>query len=195
MANRGAHVELIMPKIRGPDGKYVEDTGTDEVLEVLKTANEPLTATEIAEILDISNRTALDKLNELNESDPTVIRKQVGARAVIWFIRYGAIHEQAFEAFADRLTEECGDDIERIILYGSVARGETREDSDVDVLVVIKDASVRERVRDRASTIGFDVMIEYDVVISKQIMTEDEYDAQKDSSYLSTVRQDGRVYA
>ncbi|WP_221621774.1 nucleotidyltransferase domain-containing protein [Halocatena pleomorpha] len=184
-----------MPKSRGPDGTYVENTTTGDVLQVLKTAHEPLTATEIAERLDISNRTALDKLNELNESDPTVIRKQVGARAVIWFIRHGAIHEQAFESFADRLTEECNDAVERVILYGSVARGEAREDSDVDVLVVIENESVRERVRDRASSIGFDVMIEYDVVISKQIMTEDEYDAQKDSSYLTAMRQDGRVYA
>lgn len=184
-----------MPKSRDSDGKYVENTTIDDVLEVLKAANEPLTATEIAEILDISNRTVLNKLNELNENDPTVIRKQVGARAVIWFIRHSAIHEQAFEAFADRLTEECGDAIERVVLYGSVARGEAREDSDVDVLIVIGNESMRERVRDRASSIGFDVMIEYDVVISKQIMTESEYDAQKDSSYLTTVRQDGRVYA
>jgi hypothetical protein len=115
-----------MSQAREDDGKFVEGTSPDEVFELLKGENEPLTATEIADHLDISNRTALDKLNELNGREPTVIRKQVGANAVIWFIRHGAVHEQAFETFADRLTDAVGEDIERIILYGSVARGEAR---------------------------------------------------------------------
>jgi predicted ArsR family transcriptional regulator len=89
-------------------GKYREQTPVDEVLEVLETVHEPLTATEIADRLDITSRTVLNKLHELTERNPTVIRKEVGASAVIWFIRHGAIHEQAFEDFAGRLTDEFG---------------------------------------------------------------------------------------
>jgi predicted nucleotidyltransferase len=72
----------------------------------------------------------------LNEKEEKVIRKEVGASAVVWYIRHGAVHEQAFEDFGSRMTDELGDNIDRIILYGSVARGEAREQSDVDVLIV-----------------------------------------------------------
>lgn len=183
-----------MSQARGDDGTFVEETSLTEVFEELKSANEPLTATEIADRLGISTRTALDKLNALNERNPIVYRKQVGAKAVIWFIRYGAVHEQAFEAFCDRLTDECGEEIDRIFLYGSIARGEAHEHSDVDVLIVVSDESVREIVRDHASSIAFDVMIEYDVCISKHIKTIQAFEQQKDSGYLATVQREGRVY-
>lgn len=153
-----------------------------------------LTATEVADQLDISNRTALDKLNELNNINPTVNRKQVGASAVIWFIRHGAVHEQAFEAFADRLTDECGAEIERIILYGSVVRGEARADSDVDVLIVVEDETARDIVSEQASSIAFDIQLEYDVSVSLNYKTTDEMESQQQYSYIKTVQNEGRVY-
>lgn len=183
-----------MPQLRGDDGKFVEKTTVTEVLEVLETVNEPLTATEIADQLDISNRTALDKLNELNARDPTVNRKQVGASAVIWFIRHGAVHEQAFEVFADRLTDKSGEMIEQIILYGSVARGEARADSDVDVLIVVENESARDIVSEQASTISFDILLEYDVSVSLNYKTTAEMDAQQHHSYIQTVQNEGRMY-
>lgn len=183
-----------MSQIRADDGKFIETTTIDEVLELLETANEPLTATEIADHLDISNRTALDKLNKLSANNPTVIRKQVGASAVIWFIHHGAVHEQAFEVFADRLTEECGEDIEQIILYGSVARGEARADSDVDVLVVVEDESAREIVSEQASTVAFDILLEYEIHISLNYKTTEEMEEQQNHSYIKTVQNEGRVY-
>ena len=38
------------------------------------------------------------------------------------------------------LEEKYGDKIKKVILYGSYARGEATEDSDVDVLVVVDDS-------------------------------------------------------
>ena len=38
------------------------------------------------------------------------------------------------------LEERYGDKIKEVILYGSQARGDAREDSDVDVLVVVDDS-------------------------------------------------------
>lgn len=184
-----------MSQARDDEGKYLEQTTIDEVLEVLKTENEPLTATEIADRLGITSRTALNKLNELNERNPTVIRKEVGASAVIWFIRHGAIHEQAFEEFAGRLTDEFGAEIERIILYGSVARGDVREDSDVDVLIVTPTEQARETVSDRASSAAFDVMLEYDVIVSPMCVTTAEFEQQENGPHLTNVRREGRPYA
>jgi predicted nucleotidyltransferase len=183
-----------MSQARDADGKFVEKISIDAVLESLESANEPVTAKEIAARLDIPKRTALDKLNELSESDPTVSRKQVGAHAVIWFIRHGPLHEQAFETFADRLTDAVGEHIEEIILYGSVARGEAHDDSDVDVLIVIEDELGRETVREHASSIGIDVMIEYDVSISTMVKTNETMEEHQGSSFLQNVQNDGLIY-
>lgn len=46
---------------------------------------EPLTATEVADRLDCSRRTALDRLNELEDAG-TVASKKVGGRARVWWV-------------------------------------------------------------------------------------------------------------
>lgn len=46
---------------------------------------EPLTASEIADRLDCSRRTALNKLNELEESTD-ITSKKVGGRSRVWWI-------------------------------------------------------------------------------------------------------------
>lgn len=46
---------------------------------------EPLTASEIAERLDCSRRTALNKLNELEKSTD-ITSKKVGGRSRVWWI-------------------------------------------------------------------------------------------------------------
>ena len=181
-----------MPQARDDDGKFVERTSTDAVFELLKNENEPLTATEIADHLDISNRTALDKLNELNENEPTVIRKQVGANAVIWFIRHGAVHEQAFEDFASRAMEEHGEHIEEIILFGSTARGETRGiDSDVDVFVVVDTMEIK----DALGEIAYDVMHKHGVVVAEVVKPKELVENNADHPLVETVRREGRAYA
>ena len=43
---------------------------------------------------------------------------------------------KAVEEFVRRALDKYGDRIESIILFGSVARGEAKEDSDIDILVV-----------------------------------------------------------
>ncbi|AEK72751.1 Nucleotidyltransferase [Thermococcus sp. 4557] len=46
--------------------------------------------------------------------------------------------EKILNEVKSRLQEILGDDLAEVILFGSYARGEAREDSDVDVLVVVR---------------------------------------------------------
>ncbi len=46
---------------------------------------EPLTATEVADELECSRRTALNKLHEL-ESETEITSKKVGGRSRVWWI-------------------------------------------------------------------------------------------------------------
>ncbi|MFB6142898.1 MAG: hypothetical protein ABEJ30_06100 [Halorientalis sp.] len=81
-----------------PDpGRETEYTLSD-VLEVFTSRDdpaEPLTATEVADALGCSRRTALNKLHELAErtggsdSDVAVTSKKVGGRSRVWWLRSG----------------------------------------------------------------------------------------------------------
>jgi predicted nucleotidyltransferase len=46
-------------------------------------------------------------------------------------------YREAAERFAAAVRERFGDQIRAVVLYGSVARGEARRDSDIDLLVMV----------------------------------------------------------
>jgi len=74
----------------------------------------------------------------------------------------GRRYREAVESFTNRAVRELGDRIDAIILYGSAARNEADENSDIDVLILTAHPEIRERVYD----IAYDVNLEYDVLLS-----------------------------
>ena len=68
-----------------------------------------------------------------------------------------AIYRRAAEEFARRVTSCLGGQVDSIVLYGSVARGDTKRASDVDVLVISPDPAA---VKDRISAIRSDLSYE-----------------------------------
>lgn len=56
-------------------------------------------------------------------------------------------------------------------LFGSEARGEARDDSDIDVLIVVQPDEQRGELEDRIIDIAFDVNLEYGVYISPRVLT------------------------
>jgi len=61
------------------------------------------------------------------------------------------------EEFARRAAARCGNSIDRIVLFGSVARGTDGPESDIDVLVILRDASPD--LRDGLDAIAFDLTL------------------------------------
>lgn len=68
---------------RDEKGRFEEKITLEAVLELFD-GGEPLSATDIADYFGISNRAALNKLNELHERGQ-INRKNVGSRAVVWW--------------------------------------------------------------------------------------------------------------
>lgn len=54
-------------------------------------------------------------------------------------------YQEAVDEFMKRVLEKYRDRIESIILFGSVARAVAKEESDVDILIVMKDEDFRLR--------------------------------------------------
>lgn len=61
----------------------------------------------------------------------------------------------------------------RVVLFGSVARGKADAESDVDILVVLKNGS--NKLRDEISMASFDSILRYEVIISPLVMDSKTY--------------------
>jgi uncharacterized protein len=82
-------------------------------------------------------------------------------------------YEPVIKQFADLVHARYPRQIEKIILYGSVARGDAKEDSDIDLLVLWK-GDDREGWRAMTS-IAFDVMVATGIYLSVKVMSADSF--------------------
>ncbi|MCL1875964.1 MAG: nucleotidyltransferase domain-containing protein [Synergistaceae bacterium] len=60
-------------------------------------------------------------------------------------IRMNSITQKTLDLFVERVKKHEGDNLSRIILFGSVARGEANIDSDIDVLFILKECSFEKK--------------------------------------------------
>ena len=89
-----------------------------------------------------------------------------------------------------RLGALYGNRLVSVILFGSQARDDAEPDSDIDVMLVLKDPVHREEEIDRVIPITAELSLENDVVISTTYMSAERY-AHEQSSLLLNVRKEG----
>jgi len=83
-----------------------------------------------------------------------------------------------------------GKRFKNIILYGSWARGEATEESDIDVVIILEGKVIPGREIDRMIDIITDINLEYGVLISVYPVSEDDYSS-INSPLLINVRKEG----
>lgn len=76
-----------------------------------------------------------------------------------------ATSDPVLAQFRTALDETYGERLERVVLYGSRARGDARPDSDYDVAVFIKDMEDRWAEFDRLALIGTHIIEETGAVV------------------------------
>ena len=79
--------------------------------------------------------------------------------------RMQTLDDPILKRFRAALDEICGDRLERVVLFGSRARGDAGEDSDYDVAVFLKDLkeddlAARWRELDRLADLGTTILHE-----------------------------------
>jgi predicted nucleotidyltransferase len=83
-----------------------------------------------------------------------------------------------------------GDQLELVILYGSQARRQARPDSDIDVLIVVRDDSDYGELIRHTSEIVSALSLQYDVVISRAFVSRERFE-QEQTPFLLNVRREG----
>lgn len=97
----------------------------------------------------------------------------------------------ALARFGDRVRAEIGANLVELRLFGSYARGEAHEESDVDVCVVLH--SMTWENRRAILDLGADVFLDLDVQISPTVLSEDQYRLwrRQDRSLVRDIEREG----
>ena len=82
------------------------------------------------------------------------------------------------------------DNIKLIVLFGSVARGDDNEESDIDILIV---SPIADEIKPPIHKIAIDIILEKDEVISPRLMTEEQFNQMDEYPFLNNVLKEGII--
>lgn len=87
------------------------------------------------------------------------------------------------------LMQIYGDQIASILLYGSRARGDERPDSDIDILIVLKQEFDYSEMLRLSSDLTASLSLENDVVISRAFVSQEQFE-NRQTPFLMNVRRE-----
>ncbi len=88
------------------------------------------------------------------------------------------------------LAKIYGDKLKAVYLYGSYARGDYRQGSDVDVMILLKSYRNYWKEYMRSSDYVSDISLKYDVTVSYILIKEIQW-KEADKPVLRNIRKDG----
>ena len=97
--------------------------------------------------------------------------------------------KQIMEDYRSRLVANLGDELDSIVLYGSQARQEAVEGSDIDVLCIMNTPFRYGDLISRTSNDTAEISLKYDVVISRVFVTRKVYES-RCSPFLMNVHKE-----
>ena len=98
--------------------------------------------------------------------------------------------DEILHAYRTGLAAALHDALDAVILYGSHARGEEGEESDIDVLCVMRGPFDYGEMITRTSALTARLSLEYGVVLSRAFVTRNEYETRQ-LPFLMNVRREG----
>jgi predicted nucleotidyltransferase len=98
--------------------------------------------------------------------------------------------EQLLAKLKKGLTELYGQRLKSVYLFGSYARGDYNRNSDLDVMIVLDAYTSYWDELVRSAELASELSLEYDVTISRTIMTEDQWQ-KGDLPVLRNIRMEG----
>lgn len=81
------------------------------------------------------------------------------------------------------------DELKQLILYGSQARGDAKPDSDIDILVILKDGNNNQNKYEKVIQLISDLCLEYDTLISCVFVSENQFMTEKSPLLINIYRE------
>lgn len=101
------------------------------------------------------------------------------------------LEQPILQEFKRRVEQRFPEELVRLVVFGSKARGDASVESDIDVLTVVRseDWKLGDEIRD----IGYELEIAHGVVLSIQVMGQRQYQELKarGSTFVANVEQEG----
>jgi predicted nucleotidyltransferase len=106
-------------------------------------------------------------------------------------IKMNKNQREALSRYLEILRQEYKDQISRVILFGSLARGEPDPESDIDLLIVITNGD--QKLKDEISMACFDIILETNVILSPLVMDGETYEWHKNyrDPLYNNIQKDG----
>jgi excisionase family DNA binding protein len=101
------------------------------------------------------------------------------------------INDPVLAEIKQRLNETLGDNVERIILFGSRARGDAHKDSDYDVLLLVKKRS--RELENQVNDIAYDMLDRYGKLVNIFDSEVAVYEKSKIDPLFLNIRREGVV--
>jgi predicted nucleotidyltransferase len=98
--------------------------------------------------------------------------------------------DEILAAYSDGLRELLGEALDAVILYGSHARGDACDESDIDVLCVMRRTFDHGDMIALTSALTAQLSLEYGVVLSRTFVTREDFETRQ-LPFLMNVRKEG----
>jgi predicted nucleotidyltransferase len=76
---------------------------------------------------------------------------------------------------SQEIAQQLGEKLDRVLVYGSYARGEARSDSDIDILIVVRGKFDYATLIRQTSELISRLSLENDVVISRAFISDERF--------------------
>ena len=99
---------------------------------------------------------------------------------------------QALQTFLTDLQQEVSEQLTQVALFGSKARGDSQQSSDIDVLVILdrEDRDLRRSILRNAARVS----LEHDVLLSPRVIGEERWEEMRGFSlYRNVIRDAARL--
>ncbi len=93
--------------------------------------------------------------------------------------------------FKTEITEALGDRLERIVLFGSRARGDADDESDFDFLVALR--KVEKQDKDKIQKIASDLSLKYNIVITALVIPSEDFREDRYFYLYENIQKEGQV--
>lgn len=173
------------------------------ILRALFNSPQPLSGRQVGELSGLTHRGAIQALESLVELG-AVRQRRVG-KAYQYSLSKGNIFVEKiitpcikaeaglFDDLKREIAAHFGKDAISIILYGSLARGEEKKGSDIDVIAVVKDEKKKSEIEGKAESAVPYFNERFNGLLSLHCFTLDEFRARKNLSMIKSVIREGVV--